>query len=560
MFFLTSSVQSQTISICSKFLFVNSTDIRTENQIVYPCPVVYPCQCVCEKETRRLWIDCFHRQLKSFPQIRTILTDENPIEWNVDFALNLFETTINFLNQTNWLPKNLRIRHFVLSSSLNYDLIDQLNLTHRHLIDHWPSRTHFDVVDSDEEFQRKFSSKQNEQRNRISELTIELREKTRRIKHFRLSLAGEPPPITNLYLDHNELEQIPIDALYNATGLYEIYLSFNQIRYLPAFAFGFSHRLTRIDLSNNQIETIDINAFQRHPDAFAGPFLVDYLDLSHNQLTILDESFFSYLVNLRLLKLEHNQIHSLSAHLWTGLYRLKHLDLSHNHLDNITQVFYSGYINELTHLKLSANTLQEIGPCEFVTLKSLTKLNLNGNNLSLIDTCAFHGVRRSRHHSPFHVHLRSNQLEYLHPCTFDNFARSTIHFDNNPLKCNCSFNYLLQQRQSLVYTGRECRGGYVYPEQVHLSSPAVRKTNKTSARKSTTNLSNICRETFRFYDEFCSKTECESICAIQQRFIIEVTTIATPSHANENETKRTYFLLIFSSIFVFWKTCRFFVI
>ena len=64
---------------------------------------------------------------------------------------------------------------------------------------------------------------------------------------------------------------------------------------------------------------MDNLTFQRHPTAFAGPFLIDYLDLSHNQLTILKTNIFSYLVNLRLLKLEHNQIYSLSAHCmdWT---------------------------------------------------------------------------------------------------------------------------------------------------------------------------------------------------------------------------------------------------
>lgn len=222
-----------------------------------------------------------------------------------------------------------------------------------------------------------WKSSHDEKMHLLSELTAELRGKTAQIKQFSLSLAGEPSPLSNLYLDHNALKSIPIEALHNATGLYEIYLSFNQVRHLPPYAFGFSHRLTRIDLSYNEISSIDPQAFQRHPEAFAGPFLVDYLDLSHNQLTILEESVFSYLVNLRLLKLEHNRIHSLSAHVWTGLYRLKYLDLSHNQLENVTQVFYSSYLNELTHLKLSANSLQELGPCEFVSLKGLTKLNLS---------------------------------------------------------------------------------------------------------------------------------------------------------------------------------------
>lgn len=151
------SVHSQPISTCSNFLSVNATDIRTGNQQVYPCPVAKPCQCVCEPDNRRLWIDCFHRQLKSFPQFQPIFTDEKTIEWNVDFAFNLFENATH-RNQTHWLPSNLRIRHFVLSSALNYDLIEQLNLTHRHLVDRWPSRMHFEIVDSDEQVRRRFFS------------------------------------------------------------------------------------------------------------------------------------------------------------------------------------------------------------------------------------------------------------------------------------------------------------------------------------------------------------------------------------------------------------------
>ena len=183
---------------------------------------------------------------------------------------------------------------------------------------------------------------------------------------------------------------MPTRALYNATGLYEIYLSFNSIVQLPAYAFGFSHRLTRIDLSYNKINSINNSTFQRHPDAFAGPFLVDYLDLSHNQLTILETTVFSYLVNLRILKLEHNRIYAISAHVWTGLYRLKYLDLSHNSIENFTQSFYSGYLNELNHLKITSNSITELGPCEFLSLKGLTKLNLSKSFQRSLDSYLLH--------------------------------------------------------------------------------------------------------------------------------------------------------------------------
>jgi Leucine-rich repeat (LRR) protein len=523
-------------------------DLRTKNQYIQPCPVITPCQCICEIESKRLWIDCFYRQLKSFPKLQYIQTNNTIIEWNIDLAFNLFENLTTLNNQTKWIPDNMHIHHMVLSSTLAYDLIVQLNLTHRHLIDIWPSQHYLPIIDdhfqlfddyeddkSEEEdlvkSKRSLISSNVEHTRLLTELTLKLREKTKQIEQFTLSLSGEPSPISNLYLDHNLLNSIPIQALYNATSLYEIYLSFNNINHLPAYAFGFSHRLTRIDLSYNKLISMDNLTFQRHPDAFAGPFLVDYLDLSHNQLTILETDVFSYLVNLRLLKLEHNQIYSITPQVWTGLYRLKYLDLSHNYLDNITQTFYSGYLNELNHLKITSNNLSQIDQCEFLSLKGLTKLNLNGNNITTVDICSFYGLRHTTTNSlsSFSVYLRSNQLETIHPCVFKNFARSTIHLANNPLICNCSFNYLLQNRQSLAYTGQECRGGYSYQTRnQQLTLPAVRKTNRTLI-KNPLNVSMTCRESFNYYNDLCSKIDCANQCAPNERLIIQVSTIPTPS-------------------------------
>jgi Leucine-rich repeat (LRR) protein len=363
----------------------------------------------------------------------------------------------------------------------------------------------------------------------LTELTLKLRESTKRIKTFTLPLSGEPPPISNLYLDHNALDAVPLQALYNATGLHEIYLSFNNIDHLPAYAFGFAHRLTRVDLSYNKIISLDNATFERHPNAFAGPFLIDYLDLSHNQIAVLENNIFSYLVNLRLLKLEHNQIRSISAHVWTGLYRLKYLDLSHNSIENFTQAFYSDYLNELTHLKITSNNLSQVGSCEFLSLKRLTKLNLSGNNIATLHTCSFYGLHQANSTSPLNVHLRANQLETIHPCTFQNFARSTIYLENNPLVCNCSFNYLFQNRPAVAYTGQECRGGFVYqstPQKLGL--PAVRKSNTTLMKKPL-NSSATCRDSFKYYNDLCARLDCSSECAASERFIIQVTTIPTPN-------------------------------
>ena len=365
------SVQTSSKSLCSPYLTVRSIDVRTSNEYVHPCPVSSPCQCLCEIESKRLWIDCFYRQLKQLPALEGIPSNDTRLEWNIDLAFNSFVNLSN-ARQRPWIPKNMYIRHLIFSSSLAYDLIVQLNLTHRHLVDRWSHHEHLfatnddaqsDVVPSDDKHTRL-----------LAELTLELREKSEQIQEFTLSLNSAT---AILYLDHNLLDAVPVRALYNATALYELYLSFNHLVRLPAYAFGFSHRLTRLDLSHNQISSIDNRTFQRHPEAFAGPFLIDYLDLSSNHLSHLPADLFSYLVNLRLLKLQQNQLRSLSASLWTGLYRLKYLDLSHNELQNFTHAFYSSYLNELNHLKISSNNISQLESCEFLSMKSLNKLDLS---------------------------------------------------------------------------------------------------------------------------------------------------------------------------------------
>ncbi|CAF3534762.1 unnamed protein product [Rotaria socialis] len=551
-------------SSCSSYLFSTNIDIVTNYQYVQPCPALLPCQCLCDIENKNLWIDCFNRKIKSLPILETIPTNNSIIEWNIDLSFNLFDNLTN----SKWIPTNMHIGQLIFSGSLSYDLVLQLNLIHRHLIDTLPYQQHLPIINDDNQQDRFFDDyhddddieekhkytpdeSYNEYMRLLNELTLRLRDDTEQIKIFALSLAGEPSSVSILYLDHNSLDSIPIEALYNATSLYELYLSYNNINNLPAYAFGFSHRLTRIDLSYNQISSIDILTFQRHPNAFAGPFLIDHLDLSHNEITILEPNIFSYLVNLRFLKLKHNRIYSLSAQLWTGLYRLKYLDLSHNSIGNFTKAFYSSYLNELKYLKMTSNNINLVNSCEFLSLRALNKLYLSGNNLSSVDTCAFYGLSHKIAHSPVHIYLHSNHFETLDPCTFINFTHSTIHVENNPLICNCSFNYLLHARKSLVYTGQECRGGFAYKPQTKLTSPAIHKIHKAKGNKIVNN-SITCRNTFRYYNNLCWKLDCPRICSTNERFIIQITTIATPSKTI-SKFQKAYFLIFFILLYTIFE-------
>ena len=187
------SVHSLIKSTCSPYLFSTNIDSRINHQYVQPCPVSTPCQCICEMETKRLWIDCFHRQLKIFPSFKKIQTNNNTIEWNIDLAFNLFENLID----SKWIPSNMHIRHLIFSGSLAYDLIVQLNLTHRHLIDIWPNQEHLfipiddddryesnDDYDVEDKFKRSIVQSNHEYTRLLTELTLKLREKSKQIKTF----------------------------------------------------------------------------------------------------------------------------------------------------------------------------------------------------------------------------------------------------------------------------------------------------------------------------------------------------------------------------------------
>ncbi|CAF1513361.1 unnamed protein product, partial [Didymodactylos carnosus] len=448
-------------SICSQELFYNGTDIRTKNDYVYPCPIDEPCRCLCEVDTKRLWIDCFYKKLKSLPiptnwnhtvtntivknrtdnETSQFISSHSILWWNIDLSFNLF----SIVDTKLW--SNIYIKHFVLSRSLSFDIIRHLNMTHRNLIDLWPNKQIFKLPDDEyrEDDEKEDDDEEHDgngddhhyypsrlkrsieisEHNQILQLLNDLNEQlnlnSKRVEQFEMKLLDYN--ISSLYLDHNNLTEIPVYSLENATRIQELYLSYNSIEEIPSYAFGFSHRLTRVDLSHNLISNISLEAFQRHPNAFGGPFLIDYLDLSYNNLTVLDEPLFSYLVNLRIFKLQYNNIIIITPEAWTGLYRLKYLDLSHNQLTNLTTIFYSSYLNELRQLKLASNNITQLVGCEFLTLKALTKLNLNGNNLSNIDLCTFYGLnqnfnlnRRYPQSSSLYLQLKSNQFQTFNPC------------------------------------------------------------------------------------------------------------------------------------------------
>ncbi|NWY03862.1 LGR6 protein, partial [Nothoprocta ornata] len=247
--------------------------------------------------------------------------------------------------------------------------------------------------------------------------------------------------LRHLWLDDNALTEIPVRALNHLPALQAMTLALNQIWHIPDYAFQNLSSLVVLDLNynellefpgairtlgrlqelgfhNNNIKAIPENAFvgnpllqtihfYDNPIQFVGQSAFQYLPklhtLSLNGATdirefpdlkgttslevltltragihLLPRGMCQQLPSLRVLELSHNQIEELPS--FHRCQRLEELGLQHNKIHEIRADTF-GQLKALRSIDLSWNYIQFIHPEAFVTLHSLTKLDLTDNQL-----------------------------------------------------------------------------------------------------------------------------------------------------------------------------------
>jgi slit protein 2 len=86
-----------------------------------------------------------------------------------------------------------------------------------------------------------------------------------RCSHAQLSrVAYDEMPVDTeeLYLDSNNLVEIPAELSNRLTHLTRIDLSYNQLPVIPGYLFSKLTRLETLILSYNKIQCLDLNAFK----------------------------------------------------------------------------------------------------------------------------------------------------------------------------------------------------------------------------------------------------------------------------------------------------------
>jgi insulin-like growth factor-binding protein complex acid labile subunit len=185
----------------------------------------------------------------------------------------------------------------------------------------------------------------------------------------------------------------------------DLTLSSNEFSHVPSYSFN-QLIIKRLDLSSNNIQILENHAFDNIFD-------LEDLILRHNKIEIIYLESES-LKSLNMLDLHGNEIRKIENFMFKNQQSLAHLDLGDNWIDEIdSNVFYN--LTNLKYLNLNLNFLSIIKESIFKYLVSLEKLDLSLNILEEINPEMFEGL-----HLLTDLNLEKNIIKLVEPNSFKN--------------------------------------------------------------------------------------------------------------------------------------------
>ena len=201
--------------------------------------------------------------------------------------------------------------------------------------------------------------------------------------------------LTALSLPNNLLKSIP-DEIFGLPNLNRLDLSQNQIEILDSDKLKQSSSLENLDLSENSITGIN---------NIEVPESMDKLVLKNNYLTLSTMSKFNF-VRLKSLDISHNNLNgTLSKTNFQSSNTLRMLDMSFNQLVNLTDECFINF-PRLQRLNLESNRIELIEKRAFQGLQRLRRLDLSSNSIVELPRDVFNGLKGLEH-----LDLSSNHLQ-----------------------------------------------------------------------------------------------------------------------------------------------------
>ena len=202
--------------------------------------------------------------------------------------------------------------------------------------------------------------------------------------------------LESIDLSHNYFTEIPVDVLQNQYfSLETLRIAHNDIKVIPSDA-NILVNVKELDLSFNPLSPDSINNVLNEPKTvrslnMAGtgiekvpvletPFLY-HLNLSHNNIKIINDDILSKAQLIESLDVSHNRIPNLSsglASVWPNLKHMRHLNVSYNPITYIIRGDFK-YLNSLETLSLTnLDKCTKIDRSAFANMVALKSLYLYG--------------------------------------------------------------------------------------------------------------------------------------------------------------------------------------
>jgi len=195
---------------------------------------------------------------------------------------------------------------------------------------------------------------------------------------------------------------VSVETFANVSALEVLDLSYNNLRILDINILKVLPKLSLLKFERNEISEI-------MPGTFDKISPLEYLDLDHNRIKHLESDTFNVLVNLKYIHLQGNQLQYLHPDTFIGLPKLQSLLLSKN--SGLQIPIYRHFINShsLKHLGISGCNVSSVSVETFANVTALEWLDLSYNNLRSLDV---------------------NILRALP-------TLSAMYLNGNPLQCDC---------------------------------------------------------------------------------------------------------------------------
>ncbi|XP_063543751.1 protein slit isoform X1 [Cydia strobilella] len=177
------------------------------------------------------------------------------------------------------------------------------------------------------------------------------------------------------------------------------------------------------------------------------------LDLQGNNISIIFQSDFQNLKDLKTLQLSENQIHTVERDAFLELTALERLKLNNNRLGHLPEGLFMR-LRHLQRLDLSRNELTAISRRTFRGLSALKSLHLDGNQLKCIDEKALENLK-----SLEVLTLNNNNLTYLSLEPAAVARLHTLRLTDNPVVCDCRVARLASAVKStgILGVGARCQ-------------------------------------------------------------------------------------------------------